>query len=294
MKIVAILYHGLETYGLISGDHVFTKGTIEEVMKKSLPPTVDRFIEDGDLVTTVKDNIASLEERSSESAVPLSAARILPPISNPPKIVCLGLNYVDHAEEQGATPSEEPRIFIKPRTTIRGPYDDVIRPSWVQQLDYECELAVVIGRRGKNIEAQKALEHVLGYMILHDVSARDIQYKDKQWTRGKSFDSFAPTGPWITTADDVPDPHDLAVKTLVNGELRQNSSTQKMFIKIPQVIEFLSKVMTLEPGDIIATGTPAGVGVWMKPTPKFLREGDVVEMSISSLGSLKNKIVSDA
>jgi 2-keto-4-pentenoate hydratase/2-oxohepta-3-ene-1,7-dioic acid hydratase in catechol pathway len=213
---------------------------------------------------------------------------------NPPKILCLGLNYVDHAAEQGKAPPEEPTLFMKPRTTIVGPYDDVVKLDWVTQLDYECELAVVIGQGGKNISMDDAFNHVFGYMVFNDVSARDIQFKDRQWTRGKSFDTFAPMGPWITTSDEIDDPHSLKMVTTVNGEVRQNSTTEQMFLKIPQIIHKISKVMTLEPGDVIPTGTPAGVALYLKPSPKFLEKDDVVKLSIDGLGSLENKIISDS
>ena len=238
--------------------------------------------------------MSDVSKSTSLDNVPLSQCKLLAPLLNPPKILCLGLNYVDHAAEQGKAPPEEPTLFMKPRTTIVGPYDDVVKLDWVTQLDYECELAVVIGQGGKNISMDDAFKHVFGYMVFNDVSARDIQFKDRQWTRGKSFDTFAPMGPWITTSDEIDDPHSLKMVTTVNGEVRQNSTTEQMFLKIPQIIHKISKVMTLEPGDVIPTGTPAGVALYLKPSPKFLEKDDVVKLSIDGLGSLENKIISDS
>jgi 2-keto-4-pentenoate hydratase/2-oxohepta-3-ene-1,7-dioic acid hydratase in catechol pathway len=179
---------------------------------------------------------------------------------------------------------------MKPRTALNDPFGDIICPNIVNRLDYEAELAVIIGENAKKIEPEDALEYVFGYMIMHDVSARDIQFKDKQFTRGKSIDTFAPCGPWITTRDEVADPQDLRITTKVNGEIRQNSSSSKMVISIRSIISSLSQIMTLEAGDIISTGTPAGVAMSMKD-PKYLNDGDVVEISIDNLGTIRNRIV---
>ena len=189
----------------------------------------------------------------------LSKYTILAPISNPPKILCLAFNYIDHAEEQKMNPSEEPVVVMKPRTTLTGTNSEICSPSFVEKLDYEVELALVIGKTCKNIDESQAMDAIFGYMILNDVSARGIQFQDKQFTRAKGFDTFAPCGPWITTADEVANPQNLKMTTKINGELRQNSSTSNMFIKIPSIVSKLSKVMTLEKGDIISTGTPQGV-----------------------------------
>jgi 2-keto-4-pentenoate hydratase/2-oxohepta-3-ene-1,7-dioic acid hydratase in catechol pathway len=201
----------------------------------------------------------------------------------------LAFNYVDHAEEQGLKAPEDPAIVIKPRTTLNSTNSDIVCPDFVTQLDYEVELALIIGKNCKNVSIEDASKAVFGYMILNDVSARDIQFKDKQFTRGKSFDSFAPCGPWITTVDEIRDAQNLKMTTKINEELRQNSSTSNMFIKIPEIISKISKVMTLEKGDIISTGTPAGV-MLNKPNAVFLKDGDKVEMEIESLGILNNTI----
>jgi 2-keto-4-pentenoate hydratase/2-oxohepta-3-ene-1,7-dioic acid hydratase in catechol pathway len=220
----------------------------------------------------------------------MDEVQLLTPIPDPSKIICLAFNYYDHARDAGLTPSDEPVIFIKPRTALNHPFHDIICPRFVNRLDYEAELAVIIGEDAKKIEPDKALDYVFGYMIMHDVSARDIQFKDKQFTRGKSIDTFAPCGPWITTKDEVKDPQNLRIQTRVNGELRQDSSTSKMVISIKNIISSLSKIMTLEAGDIISTGTPAGVAMSMKE-PKYLKDGDIVEISIENLGKIRNRIV---
>jgi 2-keto-4-pentenoate hydratase/2-oxohepta-3-ene-1,7-dioic acid hydratase in catechol pathway len=179
---------------------------------------------------------------------------------------------------------------MKPRTALNEPFKDVICPSFVSRLDYEAELAVILGRRTKKVTEEKASDSIFGYMVMHDVSARDIQFKDKQFTRGKGIDTFAPCGPWITTKDEVPDPQNLKITTRVNGEVRQDSSSANMVIPIHRIISTLSATMTLEPGDIISTGTPAGVAMSMKE-PKYLKNGDIVEITIEKLGTIKNRIV---
>ncbi len=218
--------------------------------------------------------------------------RLLAPVASPPKIICLGLNYRDHAAEQDKQPPEEPIIFMKPHTTIIGPEESILKPEFVKELDYEAEFAVIIGKRGKDITVENARDHIFGYTCFNDVSARDIQFRDKQWTRGKSFDTFAPMGPCITIADQIGDPSNLRIRTRVNGELRQNSSTRNMVFNVYQIVHELSRVMTLEPCDVIATGTPAGVAFAMKPKPKFLSPGDIVEIEIENIGALRNHVVS--
>jgi 2-keto-4-pentenoate hydratase/2-oxohepta-3-ene-1,7-dioic acid hydratase in catechol pathway len=178
---------------------------------------------------------------------------------------------------------------MKPHTTIIGPNESILKPSFVKRLDYEGELAIVMGKKAKNIPVSEAKKYVFGYTILNDVSARDFQFKDRQWTRGKSFDTFAPTGPCITTTNQVGDTDNLSVCTWVNGELRQNSSTKNMAFNVSEIVYHLSRVMTLEPCDIIATGTPAGVGFAMKP-PKYLRQGDIVRIEIEGIGVLENMV----
>ena len=283
MKIVRLVKENNETYGFVNGDKISTKDEITYLTGVPLPHSVKDFLFDG-WFDEIKDKIKDLPYSEN-----LSEFKILPPIPNPNKIICLAFNYVDHAKEQGLKAPEDPAIVIKPRTALNSTKSEIVCPDFVTQLDYEVELALIIGENCKNISKEEAFKVIFGYMILNDVSARDIQFKDKQFTRGKSFDSFAPCGPWITTADEVKDPQNLKLTTKINGEMRQNSSTNNMFIKIPDIVSKISKVMTLEKGDIISTGTPAGV-MLNKPNAVFLKDGDKVEMEIEGLGTLHNTI----
>jgi 2-keto-4-pentenoate hydratase/2-oxohepta-3-ene-1,7-dioic acid hydratase in catechol pathway len=234
---------------------------------------------------------AQLTSNAATTAIPLSDVRLLPPVPRPGKIVAIGLNYRDHSIESGATaPPKSPIIFAKFTTSIAGPEDAIVIPVGNPNVDYEAELAVVVGRRGKAIPAAHAFEYVAGYMPLNDVSARVWQFADKQWVRGKSCDTFCPTGPYLTTSDEIPDPHTLAIRARVNGVTMQDSHTSKMIFGVPELIEFTSASITLEPGDIIATGTPEGVGAFRQP-PVFLKPGDVVEVEIDRLGVLRNQVV---
>lgn len=274
-----------ETYGIISpdGKSIITKLDFQEQTGVPIPQTIKEFIVRG-WIDEVKKYLNDINFSNK-----INNTDLLAPIPDPSKIICLAFNYYDHARDAGLTPSNEPVIFIKPRTTLNHPFNDVVCPYFVERLDYEAELAVIIGKNTKDIEPENASDCIFGYTILHDVSARDIQFKDKQFTRGKSIDTFAPCGPWITTKDEIDDPQNLQIVTKVNGEIRQNSSSSKMVISIEKIISSLSKVMTLEAGDIISTGTPAGVAMSMKE-PKYLKSGDIVEITIENLGTIRNRI----
>ena len=283
MKIARLSHNNNETYGFVNGDKVSTKDEITYLTGVPIPQNVKDFLFDG-WYNEIKNKIKDLPYGES-----ISKYKLLSPIPNPNKIICLAFNYVDHAKEQGLQAPEDPAIIIKPRTALNSTNSDIICPDFVTQLDYEIELALIIGKNCKNISVEDATNAIFGYMIFNDVSARDIQFKDKQFTRGKSFDSFAPCGPWITTSDEIQNPQNLKMVTKINGEIRQNSSSSNMFIKIPEIISKISKVMTLEKGDIISTGTPAGV-MLNKPNAVFLKDGDKVEMEIEKLGILNNTI----
>jgi 2-keto-4-pentenoate hydratase/2-oxohepta-3-ene-1,7-dioic acid hydratase in catechol pathway len=283
MKIARLLHDNNETYGFVNGDKVSTKDEITYLTGVPIPVNIKDFLFDG-WYDEIKNKLNDLPYAEN-----ISKFKLLPPIPNPNKIICLAFNYVDHAKEQGLQAPEDPAIVIKPRTALNSTNSDIVCPDFVTQLDYEIELALIIGKNCKNISVEDAHSAIFGYMVFNDVSARDIQFKDKQFTRGKSFDSFAPCGPWITTKDEIQDPQNLKMTTKINGELRQNSSSNNMFIKIPEIISKISKVMTLEKGDIISTGTPAGV-MLNKPNAVFLKDGDKVEMEIESLGTLNNTI----
>ncbi len=221
---------------------------------------------------------------------PLEKVRLRAPIARPGKITCVGLNYADHAREQGIEPPKEPIFFLKSINTLCGPGDPILLPPNSTQVDYEAEFAVVIGKAGRRIPEEKAYQYVAGYTILNDVSARDMQFGDKQWYRGKSCDTFAPTGPWIVTADEVPDPHNLGISLTLNGQTMQDSNTSNLIFKVPYLISYLSQSMTWEVGDLISTGTPPGVGVFRKP-PVFLKPGDSVSITVEQLGTLTNPVV---
>ena len=283
MRIARVSFNNNETYGFIKDGKVSTKDEITYLTGVPIPQNVKDFLFDG-WYDEIKNKVKDLPYGDD-----ISKYKLLPPIPNPNKIICLAFNYVDHAREQGLQAPEDPAIVIKPRTTLNSTNSDITCPDFVTQLDYEIELALIIGKNCKNISMEDAHSAVFGYMILNDVSARDIQFKDKQFTRGKSFDSFAPCGPWITTSDEIVNPQNLKMVTKINGEVRQNSSSSNMFIKIPEIVSKLSKVMTLEKGDIISTGTPAGV-MLNKPNAVFLKDGDAVEMEIENLGTLNNTI----
>lgn len=234
---------------------------------------------------------ASLLEEAELAGEIRAADKWLPPIPRPGKILCVGLNYANHAIETGKTPPAEPLIFSKLRTCLRGCGDDIVLPNVTDMVDFEAELVVVIGKEGRDIPQAKAIDYVAGYMCGNDVSARDWQ-KGKpggQWLLGKSFDSFAPTGPWFVPAKGI-DPQDLQVQLRLNGETMQDAHTSKMLFPVEKLIAYVSQVCTLEPGDLIFTGTPQGVGVARDPQV-FLQPGDCVEVEISGLGVLRNSVV---
>jgi 2-keto-4-pentenoate hydratase/2-oxohepta-3-ene-1,7-dioic acid hydratase in catechol pathway len=291
MKTVRYRYKNKECYGILNQQTVLCLPALAKRFKTQLPQRLEDFVASGEnALKTAEDLLKKANEDDVESvSASISAASLLAPIAFPPKIICLGLNYVDHAAETNTAVPHEPVIFMKPHTTIIGPNESILKPSFVKRLDYEGELAIVMGKKAKNIPVSEAKKYVFGYTILNDASARDFQFKDKQWTRGKSFDTFAPTGPCITTTNQVGDTDNLAIRTWVNGELRQNSSTKNMAFNVSEIVYHLSRVMTLEPCDIIATGTPAGVGFAMKP-PKYLRQGDVVRIEIEGIGVLENTV----
>ena len=275
-----------ETYGIVSSDFnkIITKNEIQEQTGIPLPLNIKEFLFNNWLNEVIKNN------RRLNFVKNINDEELLAPLSNPGKIICLAFNYYDHAKDAGLTPNNEPVIFLKPRTALNNPYDDILCPGNVQRLDYEAEIAVIIGKITKKVTEDEAINSIFGYMIFHDVSARDIQFQDKQFTRGKSIDTFAPCGPWITTKDEINDPQNLKIITKVNGEVRQNSTSSKMVIPIKKIISSLSQLITIEPGDIISTGTPAGVAMSMN-NPKYLKDGDLVEINIEKLGTIRNKVI---
>jgi 2-keto-4-pentenoate hydratase/2-oxohepta-3-ene-1,7-dioic acid hydratase in catechol pathway len=231
-------------------------------------------------------------EPPAEAQLPLGSVTLLAPIPRPPKFICVGLNYRDHAIESGLPIPEIPIIFSKFSNTVIGPGAPIVLPKNSTKPDYEAELAFVIGKPGRHIPAEKWAEHVAGYTIVNDVSARDFQLATSQWLMGKTFDTFAPMGPYLVTADEIADPHVLDIGLTINGEVLQNSNTRELIFRIPELVAHLSSVFTLEPGDIVSTGTPPGVGSARKP-PRFLRPGDDVVVHVQGLGELRNPVVAE-
>lgn len=224
-------------------------------------------------------------------ARPFAPEALASPVRRPGKILAIGLNYKDHAAEAGIDVPEAPLLFAKYPNTVTGPYDDVVyAASTSSEVDYEAELGVVIGRRAKSVSEEDALSYVLGYTACNDVSARDAQFAHTQWVRGKSFDTFCPLGPWLVTADEIPDPQQLRLATRVNGRELQEGTTANMIFPVAELISYLSRVITLEPGDVIASGTPHGVG-FVRTPPVYLGDGDVVEVEVERIGLLRNRVV---
>lgn len=244
-----------------------------------------------DLKKAAQAGLAAIRQAAAAAQpLPLAQVQLLAPIRRPGKIIAVGLNYLDHCLEQNLTPPDHPTIFTKFTTSINNPGGQIRwDPTLTQKVDYEAELAVVIGKKARRVSAAEAYDYVLGYTCLDDVTARDLQKGDGQWVRGKSLDTFCPMGPRIVTADELPDPHHLAIRAWVNGELRQESNTNQLIHNVPALIAFCSAAFTLEPGDVITTGTPGGVGVFRDP-PVFLKPGDRIVIEIEKIGRLENSV----
>lgn len=257
-----------------------------------------RYLRDGSARAGIVDDDGVVRDAGDDPLRPRPAGgalgsmgevELLAPVA-PPKVVCVGLNYVSHGDETGLTLPDAPLLFAKFPTSIVGPGAAIVLPRGSTQVDYEAELGVVIGRRASDVPTSVALATVWGYTCLNDVSARDLQFADGQWVRGKSQDTFCPMGPVVVTAEEIEDPQALEVSCRVNGELRQRASTADMIFGVAELISYISRGITLEPGDVIATGTPAGVGMSMDP-PSYLAAGDVVDVTVSGIGTLRNPVV---
>ncbi|KAF7694926.1 fumarylacetoacetate hydrolase domain-containing protein 2A isoform X1 [Silurus meridionalis] len=255
---------------------------------RSMPSTMREFLELGEKGMECAQRAIS----SAERVLPLSQIQLLSPVTGPDKVVCVGMNYRDHCLEQNAPIPTEPIIFSKFPSSITGPYDDIHLPDESQEVDWEVELAFVIGKKGKHIKEQDAFAHIAGFTVANDVSARDWQLKKngKQWLLGKTFDTFCPLGPALVTTDALKDVHNLGVRCLVNGDVVQDSNTNQLIFKTEKLVAWVSQFMTLYPGDVFLTGTPPGVGVFRKP-PVYLKKGDVVECQIEEIGSIRNTVV---
>ncbi len=276
MKIIRFGEPGKEKPGLLNNNKIIDLTKIFP----DIPDITAEFFENGWL-----EKIAEVNEEGEELDV-----RLGPPVKAPSKILCIGKNYEEHAKEGNFENPEAPLVFSKAANALNGPYDDILYPATSNKVDWEVELAVVIGKQGKRIAPEKAFDYIAGYTIMNDVSARDVQFSDSQWFRGKSFDTFAPLGPALVTKDEVGDVHALRLKTIVDGKVMQDSDTGKLIFDAPEIIRYISQDITLMPGDVIATGTPSGVGIFRKP-PILLSKGSIVECSIDKLGSIKNRVV---
>jgi len=251
--------------------------------------SVKSLIESGpDALARLRNSLQGKTHR-----IPLAEVELRAPLQNPPRIFCLGLAYRDHAIETHQEIPKVPTIFLKLTSALNGPRSAVVLPKRTQQPDYEAEFAFVIGTGGKNISADAWEEHIFGYTIMNDVSARDVQMATSQWSLGKSFDTFAPLGPAIVTKDEVPDPHALDIKLTIGGEVLQHSNTRELIFRVPDLIAYLSAITSLEPGDIISTGTPAGVGLGRTPH-RWLRPGETIVTEVEGLGQLVNSVVAEA
>ena len=279
MRLVSFGPPGNERPGVVVGQAVLDllrcdpklPGTLREILAQERLPDVRR--------------LAAAPPQAA--LVPLAATRLGPPIPTPSKIICLGLNYADHAAEGKRPLPEAPLLFAKAPSALCGPHDVILLPP-DERVDIEAELAFVIGCRARHVAAAAAAPVIAGYMCFNDVSGRAAQFADRQWFRGKSYDTFAPCGPWLVTCDEVPDPHGLAIRSRLNDRVMQEAHTSQLVFRIPQLVEYITRGMTLLPGDIVATGTPEGVGVFREP-PVFVQDGDSVEVSIEGIGVLSNR-----
>jgi 2-keto-4-pentenoate hydratase/2-oxohepta-3-ene-1,7-dioic acid hydratase in catechol pathway len=287
MRLVSFGHPGEERLGALvdKGQSVIDLNAADG----SIPPSMKQFLR-GNFWERAKRILADTSSIAGKAIFKIDGVRLGAPVPRPGQIICVGLNYKDHADEQGTPYPKAPLLFAKSPVSAVGPADNVIYPEVVEQLDYEVELGVIIGRVAKNVSAASAKDYIAGYSVFNDVSARCCQFGDKQWFRGKSFDTFAPFGPALVTPDEVGDPQNLALSCKVNGEVRQNSNTSKMIFSVAEIIAYITRGITLQPGDVLATGTPSGVGVFFKP-PKLLKRGDVVELEVEKLGKVVNKIV---
>ncbi len=294
VRLISCEYNGIIHWGVVNGDQVTLCPAVPE-----LPANMLALIDLGR--ERLGETVAAMQGHAAAVRAELAAVRLLAPIPRPRKnIICMGLNYAAHALESlqakglAAKAPQYPVVFTKNVTTVAGPYEDIpLDPAVTAQFDWEVELALVIGRSGRNIAKQRALEHVFGYTVVNDLSARDIQFRHQQFFLGKSLDKACPMGPWIVSADEIPDPQTLALSCHVNGSLKQSGNTCAQLLGVADIVSLLSRNMTLEAGDIIATGTPEGVGFARTP-PEFLQAGDLVECRIDGIGTIRNRIVAAA
>jgi 2-keto-4-pentenoate hydratase/2-oxohepta-3-ene-1,7-dioic acid hydratase in catechol pathway len=283
MKLATFTHQESTRIGVVEGDEVVDLAAANA----DLPRDMLAFLEAGSDAM-----LAAREALGSGPRIPLSDVHLEAPIARPPKFLAVGLNYADHVAESGLDTPEHPTIFNKQSTCVTGPTDPIHVPKASHVLDYEGELGVVIGRPARHVSRDDAADYIAGYVVVDDVTVRDWQFRTPTWTMGKSFDTHGPIGPWIVTADELRDPHQLRLRTFVNGELRQESNTKELIFDCFQLVEHFSTAFTLEPGDIIATGTPGGVGILSKP-PQLLKDGDVVRIEIEGIGEIENPVIDE-
>ncbi|WHY68864.1 fumarylacetoacetate hydrolase family protein [Neobacillus sp. SuZ13] len=285
MKIAAFSVQNNQHIGVVQNDQIIS---LTVLSADEFPASIKTFIERSDELRPRAEQL--IEQRDKENAVfSLSNVKIQAPIPQPEKIICVGLNYIDHCKETGMEPPASPVIFSKYPNAIVGHNEAVEIPVNSNEVDFEAELAIVIGKKAKRVTEEEANDYVFGYTILNDISARDLQFADGQWSRGKTADTFAPTGPVVVTHDEVGDPHTLAISLELNGEMMQDSNTNNLIFTVPKIISFLSQSMTLKPGDLIATGTPPGVGMGRNPKV-WLKNGDRINVTIEKIGTLSNHV----
>ena len=302
MRLVMYRENGEARLGAVIGDQVL------DLARRASKVGVDGLPDGLDMMTLLREGAPTLEKaRQIVDAVerslsigggewlksrgvlqPLESLELLAPIPNPSKIIAIGLNYRDHAREQGTAIPDRPIIFAKFPTSVIGPGDVITwDPALTERVDYEAELGFVVGKTARNVRPEDAYDYIAGYTCVNDVSARDLQFGDKQWVRGKSLDTFCPIGPALVTVDEVPDPHQLAIRAILNGQVMQDSNTRELIFGVPELLSFISRAFTLLPGDVVATGTPHGVGVFRDP-PVFLKDGDEIVIEVEGIGRLEN------
>lgn len=288
MRLISCRVDPADTVGVVAGDRWLA---VTDLLPAG-PTTMIGLLAGGPAALSALRAVASPERILAEGH-PIAGLELLAPVPRPGKVVAIGRNYRAHAEEEGVEPPEAPVVFAKWPSSVVGPGAEIRwDPALTRQVDYEAELAVIIGRRARHVREADALDHVAGYTCLNDVSARDLQFGDGQWVRGKSLDTFCPMGPVLVTADEIPDPQALSICCSVGDELVQRANTSQMYFSVAEIVSFCSQAFTLEPGDVIATGTPSGVGVFRDP-PRFLTEGDIVTVEIERIGRLVNQCAFD-
>lgn len=286
MKLVTFTTGNGPRLGAVRGEDVID---LAVASGGALPSDMIAFLEQGDAAVAAAQQLV----QDADTALSLADVTLLAPVPTPSKVVAIGQNYMDHCLEQGVEPPTSPVIFTKFSTAVIGPGAEIRwDPALTSMVDYEVELAVVIGRPARRVSAGDALGYVAGYTVCNDVSARNLQFGDGQWVRGKSLDTFCPLGPWLVTRDEIPDPQRLAVRTTLNGEVMQDSTTAEMIFGVKDLIAFASRAFTLRPGDLIITGTPPGVGVFRDPQV-FLKDGDEITLEVEGIGKLTNTCVEE-